>query len=294
MKKTEYLVSAVPKPEEKLEELSSEKVEDSRLPEFSKEVPTSSKKTEIKDQTAIEYEWKEDKSDLIRVKNIQFNSSELLDDFYRVNARDGTDSLCVKHNRTTYILRKTGKDIAYALNKVQSKLSQAFNKVVGYMKSVAENYYVIAKVEGLVWAFDRRLTRSNNLHSVDVDNIPESGKRKLGELISEKVAEVHSDNFAIGEFTMNNLLLTENDLKFTDLRNIRVSRKRAYLVEEFKNILAYLTSVGIVGKHDVYPCIATYVARNENAVSEWYCGKSKKKNADLFEIATKIEQEVYA
>ena len=174
MKKTEYLVSAVPKPEEKLEELSSEKVEDSRLPEFSKEVPTSSKKTEIKDQTAIEYEWKEDKSDLIRVKNIQFNSSELLDDFYRVNARDGTDSLCVKHNRTTYILRKTGKDIACALNKVQSKLSQVFNKVVGYMKTVAENYYVIAKVEGLVWAFDRRLTRSNNLHSVDVFQNPEA------------------------------------------------------------------------------------------------------------------------
>ncbi|MBI5227340.1 hypothetical protein HY988_02015 [Candidatus Micrarchaeota archaeon] len=293
MKKTEYLVSAVPKPEEKLAELSSEKVDDSRLPEFSKEVPISSRKTENSEQIQVDYEWKDDKSELIKVKTINFSKEENLDDFYRVNARDGIDSVCIKHNRATYILRKTGREIAHALNRVQTKLSSVFNRMVGYVKTVIGNYYLIAKVEGVAWSFDRRITRSNNIQHVDIDNIPESGKKKLGELISERLSEAHADNFAIGAFTMNNLLLTEDDLKFTDLRNVRVSRKRAYLVEEFKNVLSYLTSVGMIKGQDIYPCIATYVAKNENAAMEWFASKNKKKNVDLFEVASKIEQEVY-
>ncbi len=294
MKKIEYLVSAVPTSEEKREMLSSEKLDDTSLPEFSREVPLASKKYDNGFDTHVDYEWKENNSELIKVKSICFRADEDLQDFYRVNARDGTDSVCVKHNRAVYILRKTKKEVAHALHKVNGKLSGAFAKIIGFLKTVVGNCYTIAKVEGAGWSFDRRLTRSNNINYVDIDNLSDDEKTRLSELISEKIADVHSGSFVIGSFTMNNVLLSENDLKITDLRGLRVSRKRSFAVEEFKSILQYLISVGLAKTKDIYPCVATYIARNEGACTEWYSGKSKKKNADIFEIASCIEQEVYS
>ncbi|MEW6748987.1 MAG: hypothetical protein AB1295_04745 [Candidatus Micrarchaeota archaeon] len=290
MKKTEF--AFMQSPEDRQTSLDAGKHEDYELPEFSKDVPTSSRKKESGGTTTVEYEWKESPAQRVRVKKIDFRTGEDLADLYRIAARDGADSICFKHNNNTYILRKTVKEVAQAIYNAYGKIKGALENIVGYMKTVIGNDYVISKVEGESWAFDRRVAKGS-VHYVDVDTLDPRSKDRLVEMISEKVADLHAENLIIGRFTLNNILLGSDDMRFTDLRKLRVSRRRPFVIEEFKSILQYLFAIGLATREDIYASIAYYAARNEAGCDEWYQEKMGKKAADQLDVVGKIEEEVY-
>src|SRR5271157_2913509 len=132
MKKTEY--SFVQEPEDRLHSIDAGKHDEAILPEFAREVPLSSKKKESGETTTVDYDWKNSKSEQVRVRRIDFRTSEELSDLYRVPARDGVDSICFRHNNSTYILRKTVREIAQALYNAYGKIKGALENIVGYVK----------------------------------------------------------------------------------------------------------------------------------------------------------------
>ncbi|VVC04407.1 Uncharacterised protein [Candidatus Bilamarchaeum dharawalense] len=291
MKKVEY--SFVRSAEDRLHTLDTEKLEDYTLPEFSREVPLSTRKQETEHGVSLEHSWKASKCESIRIKKVTFRKGEELTDLYRIAARDGADSITFKHNNATYIIRKTVREIAEALYNAYGKIKGALEQIVGYLRTVLGNDYVISKVDHDSWVFDKRIAK-NGIHYVDVDGLDKRNKSKLVEMLTEKIAELHSSNLIIGRFTLNNILLGSNDVKLTDLRKLRVSRKRSFVIEEFKAILQYLFAVGVAQREDVYASIAYYATKNEDSCGEWYRDRTGKKPSDTLDIARKMEEEVYS
>ncbi len=292
MKKTEY--AFVQNEADIRTSMEAGKHDDYMLPEFTREVPVSSRKREAGDTVSQEYEWKASRSESIRVKRIDFRKGEDdLMDFYRVAARDGADSITFKHNGSTYILRKTVKEIAVALYNAYGKIKGAVENVVGYMRTVIGNDYVLSKVEGESWAFDKRISKAN-VHFTDVDALDRQGRCRLVEMITERIAELHARNLIIGRFTMNNILLGRDSLLFTDLRKLRVSRRKSFVIDEFKSVMQYLFAIGVASREDVYCSIAYYAAQNEDSCREWYQDRTGRKASDQLDIVGKIEEDIYS
>jgi hypothetical protein len=293
MKKTEFAIAKGA--EETLHTaIDSSKHDDYELPEFSKEVPVSSKRNTAGDISSVEYEWKETKTEVLRVKRIDFRRSEEdLADVYRVAARDGADSICFKHNNTTYIMRKTVKEVAMALYNAYGKVKGAIENIVGYLKTMTENYYVIAKAERDSWAFDRRIAK-HGVAYVDVDTLDRKGKSRLVEMVTEAIAGLHTTNLIIGRFTLNNVILNGTELRLTDLRKLRVSRRRPFVIDEFKAVMQYLFAIGVATREDIYASIAYYTSQNEAGCEEWYHEKTGKKASDQLDLVAKIEEGIYS
>lgn len=292
MKKTEFAV--VQEPEDRLHAIDASKIDDYELPEFSKEVPVSSKKSSSGDMASVEYEWKDTKAEIIRVKRIDYRKGEDdLAEVYRVAARDGADSICFQHNSNTYIIRKTVKEVAQALYNAYGKVKGSLENIVGFLRTVMGNYYVIAKAERDTWAFDRRIAK-HGISYTDVDTLDRKQRSRLVEMITEAIASLHTSNLIIGRFTLNNVLLHGSELKLTDLRKLRVSRRRAFVIEEFKSIMQYLFAIGVASREDIYAAIAYYASLNEAGCSEWYNDRTGRSTTDSLDIVGKIEEEIYS
>jgi len=292
MKKTEYAASVGSSAEDRLLELESEKMDENELPEFSREVPLSASRKDTEAETEIEYEWKESLGPSIRVSRMTFVKGAGLEDVFKVHARDGADSVSFNHRGSTYILRKTVGEVAKALVRASAKIGSIVEQIVGHIRTALGNEYVISKVTSECWAFDRRIAKGP-LKCIDLESIEPAGRSRLVELIAERISELHSRNLVMGRFTLNNLLFCEQDLRLSDLRRMRVSRKRSYVVEEFKSILQYLFAIGIARREDIYAAIATYTARNEESAMEWYSERTGKSTNDPFDVAERMEREVY-
>ncbi len=287
MKKPDYVMRMN---ENKKEELV--KSDDYELPEFTKEVPVSSKKSTEEGSVRIDYEWGAVNSPSIKVKKIEFREGEDLQNMFRINARDGADSISFVHNGRTYLLRKTVKEIARAIYNAYGRIKGIVEHVIGYLRTVAGSDYTISKVDSESWAFDKRIAKGG-INLVDVDNLDSASKSKLMEMVTEKISELHSNSLIIGRFTLNNILLGRDDIKLTDLRRLRVSRRRAYVIDEFKAILQYLYAIGVASKDDIYVSVATYAGANEKSCNEWYEQKTGKKPNEQIDIVDRIEEEIY-
>ncbi|HSB46788.1 MAG TPA: hypothetical protein VLD37_02155 [Candidatus Bilamarchaeum sp.] len=291
MKKTEFAL--VKGEEDKLHSIDAGKHDDYVLPEFTREVPLSSRKKESGDTVSVEYDWKASKAETIRVKRISYRKEDDLSGLYRIAARDGADSISFRYNNATYILRKTVREIAEALYNAYGKIKGALENIVGFLRTEMGSEYVVAKVEKDSWAFDRRIAKAG-INYVDVDGLERKSKSRLVEMITEKLSDLHKSNLIIGRFTLNNILLGENDVRFTDLRKLRVSRKRAYVIDEFKSVLQYLFAIGLASRDDIYCSIAYYTANNEEGCTEWYSDQTGRKPADQLDVVSRIEEGVYS
>ncbi len=291
MRKTEFVFH---REIDKLHEIEAGKYEDYELPEFSKEVPVASRMTFDGNTAVLEHDWKEAPlTQSIRVKRAEFRKSEHgLYDLHRIAARDGTDSITFRYNGSTYILRRTAGEIAKAIYKAYDKIRCGIENIVGCLKTMLGNDYVIAKVDEDSWAFDKRISKAN-VHYVDVDSLDSRSKSKLCEMAIERITELHRLNLVIGGFSLSNILLGRRNAKLTDLRKLRVSRKRSVLVEEFKSMVQYLLAIGVANKADAYYSVAYYTTHNEGACDEWYSNTVGRKAKDSFEIASRMEQEIY-
>ncbi len=270
------------------------KNEDPNLPEFVKEVPLSSKAHPSNTETAIDYQWRDSSSKLFRVKRIVFRKGEILGDFYRAAIEDGLDSFCIIHNNVVYLFRKTTREMAQSLYLSYSRFSSILVNVIGYLRTVLGFDYVISKLDRSSWSFDETLASGSGVSLLSIDTLNKKAKSSLVEKITEKISELHSLSMILGRFTLNNVLLTESDLFFTDLRKLRESRQKTFVVDEFKTIFQYLFSNGVATRDDVYSSVAYYAGRNQAVVEDWYKEKTRKRSKDLFEVVSKLEEEIYS
>lgn len=290
MKKFEYSPE-YSEPVDRVHELENIKHEDYDLPNFSKEIPVSSKKSESGKSMILNYSWNETKSNSIKVRTITFRKTENLENFYKVNARDGLDSLSVKHMGSVYILRKTTKEVANALYNMGNKLMDVLEGIVGYFKTVLGNIYIISKLDGKVWSFDKRITRTGAEY-LDTDFLAEQNKRKLFDLVVDRLSTIHMKNLVIGKFSINNILLYEDSMKFGDLRELRISRKRSVFVEEFMNVMRYLFAIGIASRADMYCAAAAYATVNDRNCRQWYKEKTGSVPGDELDVVCSIEKHI--
>ncbi len=293
MKKTEYADIQYFESSDPRVDLDLEKKDETALPNFVKEVPTSSKRSESNGSVKLDHAWKNSNSDRIRTQEIAFNIDEQLSDVYMVNARDGSDTISLMHSNCVYILRKTTKEVAKAIYSMSSKIQDGVESVVGWLKTVLGNYYLISKIDHFAWSFDSRLAKHANLLHVDCDKLDDSQRKKLCDLVVTNLATLHSRKFVLGRFTLNSIILTNDGAKFTDLRNLRSARRLSSCVEEFNSLMQYLFAIGLMKEEDRYLAIATYNAMNEDACSEWYKEKAGKKAAEPIAITDLIEDEIF-
>jgi hypothetical protein len=291
MKKCGYKDNHFPSTGEKQEEIDGAKHEDVTLPLFSKEVPVSSRRYEAGENVVVEYSWKKTKSPSIKIKKLVYRKEENLGNLHRIHRKDGCDRLSIVLNGKTYILRKTLGTIAEALYRASSKIRASLEEIVGYLQTIFGNYYVISAVEDGAWSFDREVA-FGGISYMELENLKTPHKKRLLDLIVEKLSELHSENLMLGRFSLRNILISNNGLTFTDLRNMRVSRKKSLLVSEFKNVMKYLASVGIMGREDVDCAVAYYSSENEQSCREWYSENFRKEPSDGMEIATKMERDI--
>lgn len=273
-------------------ELDSSKRDETVLPQFSKEVPVSSRQSAHGNSISVQNSWKESRSDRIRAREITFRKSESLSDIHMINARDGVDTVSVRHAGSTYIFRKTTSEIAMAIFNAYSHVQSGLENVVGWLRTMLGSAYIISKPEHSSWSFDRRLARHDNLNYVDPDCLDESQRKNLCDMIIQNIAALHSRRLVLGGFTLNSVLLTNDGVQFTDLRGLRAARRRSFCVEEFKMVMEYLFALGLLKREDMYLAIATYNAANEEGCEEWYAEKSGKPSRDPYEIANRMEAEI--
>jgi len=291
MKRMEY--TFVSSEQDIAHSIDHSKHDDYELPEFVKQVPISTKKQEGQESITLEHTWKTANCESVRVKKITFRKGEEFGDLYRLAVRDGADSITFKHNNVVYVMRKTVREIAEALFNAYGKIKGALEAIVGYLRTVSGNDYVISRADDDSWSFDRRIAKKGIAY-VDVDSLDRQHKGKLVEMITEKIADLHSNNLIMGRFTLNNVLISGKDMKFTDLRKLRVSRKKSFVIDEFKAVLQYLFTIGIAGREDVYAAVAYYAAKNEENCSQWYKERQGESSSDELDVVTRLEQEVYS
>ena len=202
-------------------------------------------------------------------------------------------SLSIHFNNKTYLLRKVWKDVAKTLYQIYSKLKDAVESIVGYLKTLSGNFYIISEIPAMSWAFDKRIAKEDtDIHYLDIDKLDQENKDRLVELIIDNLVYLHHKNFIMGSFSLNNLLLFDDGLKFTDLRKVRESRKRFLVIEEFKNIMQYLIALNIASKDDIYYAVALYASKNEEVCKEWCrekkgCNPESDESEDIIDVLEK-------
>jgi hypothetical protein len=268
------------------------KQEEQQLPDFAKEVPTSSKKSEKDGNVRISYSWKKSTSPVLRVKSIEFRKGENLDQTFRAGARDGADSMKVVRGDVVYILRKTALEIAQALFKAASRMTGNLESIVGYLRSVGGNDYVISRVDGEAWTFDKRIAGAP-FHYLELESMDGTARKKLGQMIVESLARIHASNFIMGRFSLSNVLILGEGISMTDLRKLRVSRKKGFVADEFRNAMQYLFALGVVSEEDIFQLVASYEALNPESCREWFRMQEGRDPEDDFEVASRLEENLF-
>ena len=276
---------------DKFLELEQSKQEELVLPAFAREVPLSAKKREKNNIIEVQFTWPHSASTHIRAERIVHRKDENIEELFRIEERDGADCACTSRNGKTYLLRKTTRQIAEALLNAHGKIKGAIEAIVGWLKTVLGSVYVVSKVEQEAWSFDRRIAK-NTVKHLDAEDLDAEHKKRFCEIITEKIAELHKGTVVLGNFTLNKVLLTGNSALFTDLRDMRVTRKRSVTVEEFKKMLQYLFALGIAEKADIFYSIAVYAVANEESCNEWYMEKTGKMPQTTYDVTRAIETEI--
>ncbi len=234
MKKIDYVeIKAVNKQEDKLDLARQvDKQDDATLPTFTKEVPISKKIKENSDTITIDYQWGATSEPNIKIRAIEFRKEDDLSDVYRLNVQDGKDTMVIRYKNSLYLLRKTTTAVAKALLTVYKRISSLVENVVGYFRTLFGNTYVISKVEKGSWTFDEQLADHEvGVKYITLDHLTEKQRANLLDIIVQKLSALHSKDLVLGSFSLKNILLTNTNSHFTDLRNLRLSRKPSLLVE---------------------------------------------------------------
>lgn len=289
MKKVDYTTIQPSKVQD--ERLVLAKEEDNKLPLFTKELPKVRSETTTSDGTLVEYSWDKTLDESIKVQSIEFRKGEPFSQFYRLSVKDGEDTILLTQKGVSYVLRKTALAVAKSLYRVYSHVKSVAESIVGYFKTIKGTGYIISKLDEDAWTFDTVLSKNGSVSLLSLERLSHAQKSALLDLIVKKLSFLHAKRLVFGPFSLRNLILTNKRSYFTDLRSLRLSKKASYVVEEFKNTLRYLFSLGIATEENTYPLVATYCVANESTCREWYKEKSNTV-ADIHTIADELEKEI--
>ncbi len=278
----------------RISSLESEKKDDVTLPEFVKEIPTKQRRKESGELVTIEYRWNDIDiiGDNLKIKFIKYKKGENFEGVYRINKKDGADSILLKHNHLVYILRKTTKRVAVGLLNIYKQLKDLVENVVGWLKTTFGNVYLIAKVDKGSWSFNEAVCDGPEINILTMEKLDEKKKSRICESITSKMLELHRKGLLLKGFSLNNVWLSNSTILFADLRNLKLAKKKSVFVEEFRKTLNYLFTIGMLDRSDVYATIAYYVAAMEENCSDWY-NEKKGTHADHFNITLEIEKTIY-
>ena len=289
MKRFEYTEFQI-KNEDKKSELEL-KFEDNKLPFFATEVPNSTKRNESEDVITVTHNWNDIETPWIRVKSAEFLKGEELETIYSLNIRDGVERVSVKRSGFTYVLRRAARIVARSLFLAFKKTKVCLEKIVGYLLTLGGNTYIISRINKGSWSFDNSI-KDENVTNLSLENLDSSQKNKLFELIADKITDMHSNRFLFRNFSLENVIVTNDNVLLADPRNIRATRKLSLLVDEFKYVLKSLISLGMNRGH-AYHAIIVYTCKAKNAANEWYEQEYGRQPNDALEVAGEIEKSVY-
>lgn len=292
MKKFDYLEKSIPSESGLRGEIEEAKGDEKEIPYNSKEVPESSSKKYEGKMAVITYNWKNIYETTLKVKEIRYEDGNDLEGLYKVHVRDGTDKTAFNFRGKTYIIRKVVKTVAKEVYENSKKVAAVVEKIIGWLKTVAGNFYVITRLDKEAWVFDKEL-KADGIKVLDKDTLREEHKRVLFEQILERTADLHLKDYVLGKFSMDSIMLYDNAVLFTDIRMLKRTRKLSFLVKEFKRILSVLQSNGFAGEEEFAYGVRYYVTENPIGCKEWFKEEMKKDAKNDEEIAEKLEEKLY-
>jgi len=292
MKKFDYSEKYVPSESDRIGELEEAKNDEKEIPYYSKEVPESSSKKYDGKMAVVTYNWKNIYETTLKIREIRYEDGNDLEGLYKVNVRDGVDRTAFNYKGKTYIIRKVVKTVAKEIYENAKKVSDVVEKIIGWLKTVAGNYYSITKLDKEAWLFDKEL-KAEGIKILDKDKLSEENKRVLFEQVLEKTADLHLKDYILGKFSMDSIMLYDNAVLFTDLRMLKTTRKLSFLVKEFKRVLSVLQTNGFASEEEFAYAVRYYVTENPKGCREWFKEEMKKEPENDEEIAEKLEERLY-
>jgi hypothetical protein len=291
MKKCEFLdLGEASANEEKKVDMALEKIEEHGLPAFVKEIPVSFRRKDDGENVTVDYKWESSGEGNIKIKKLVLRKGEALEGLYRINADREEQVFSLEYKNAVYVLRKTSEEVTEAIFKFCDGVKTGIENVVGYIKTVLGSFYLISRLPKNSWTFDAGIA-GGELSLIDAGKLGEGEKRRLFDVIIEKVVELNHHGLILKDFTLNNVVLTNDSLVFTDMRNLRAAKKKTLLVEEFKKTVKYLINAGLGGKEHAYSACAYYCAAHTTTCEAWYSEKSGK-DGDSYDIALYMEKDI--
>ncbi len=271
------------------------KSEQPLLSKSSSDLPLSSRTAENGDAIEASYVWSSlyDNSPFLRVKTVVFRKGEGLEKIYRLRVRDGADTIALRLGAVLYLMRKTTRDVAKALFSAYENLKGHAEEIIGYLETLAGNFYSISKLAAGCWTFNAGLAEANGLNHLAADELDDRQRQRLFELVCDKVLALHSKNLTLTSFSLDNIIFTDNDAILTDLRQMRSTRKLPVLVDDFIRTLSYLVKTGIATRGDVYQSVISYSVSMQKATGEWYSERKGSNAADALAVVSELEQAAY-
>ncbi len=273
------------------ERLILNKYEHANLPPFTRDLPLSRREQGLSGSTVVSYQWGRQASEEMRIRLIEFRKDEPLGQVYRFSVQDGEDTVLFRQKNALYVLRKTALAVAQSLYRAYSYIKSVAESIVGYLKTLGGNAYVISRLHDGMWTFDHALAKNGSLQYLSAEQLTSAQKSTIVDLVVKKLSFLHSKRLVFGQFSLRNLLLTDTGSYFTDMRSLRISKKASLLVKEFTATLRYLFSIGIAAPENVYPLVAAYCVANEAICREWYSERSSNP-PDTHAIANMLEEEI--
>jgi len=292
MKKFEYSENQIETESGRLGELEEAKGDEKEIPYYSKEVPESSSTRYEGKMAVVTYNWKNIYETTLKIKEIRYEDGNDLEELYKINVRDGVDRTAFNFKGKTYIIRKVVKTVTKEIYENAKKVAEVVENIIGWLKTVAGNFYVITKLDKEAWVFDKEL-QAEGIKVLDKDKFSEDNKRMLFEQVLEKTADLHLKDYVLGKFSMDSIMLYDNAVLFADLRMLKRTRKLSFLVKEFKKVLSVLQSNGFASEEEFAYGVRYYVTENPKGCKEWFKEEMKKNPESDEEIAEALEERLY-
>ncbi|MEM2908624.1 MAG: hypothetical protein QW171_00510 [Candidatus Bilamarchaeaceae archaeon] len=290
MKKIDCLEKHIDESAKRLEELDGAKQDEYELPYFSKDVPLSSQKRRSGHLMTVTYNWQNLYETTMKIKEITYEENAGLAELYKIPLHDGVDRGAFNFRGNVYTIYKVSEYAAKKIYENAKMVTEIVEKIVGYFKTMLGNFYIIGKIEQEAWVFDEE-RKAEGINILNVSSLREDCKRTLFERTLEKIADLHLNDFILGNFSINSVMLHDKKLLFSDLRMLKKTRKLSFLVREFQKVISVLCTNGIVAEQEqIAYAVRYYVGENPIASKEWFKEETKREPKDDEEIAELLER----
>lgn len=275
-----------PKLDEQSKAPRFEKIEDSALPQFTKEVPLRVIVKKHKNTVTVEYEWGTLGGEYIKIHIANFENDANLENVHKIKILKSQEVGSFKIENTVYILRKTTEKIAKKLMKTNEKISTSLLKIVGYFKTTCGNFYTVSKIEEDAWAMDERL----GLRVFSLDTLKKEEKRRFFDLIVDELLKLYKQGCAISSFTPLDIIVAKKRIIFGNIGAI-IKVDAVKKIDNFLANLKLMVKWKIAEREDIIYGIALSFGAMKKEYKKWK-KENKIKEKDELKILEEIENKL--